>query len=158
AHLRQIAADRHRPESRSENIVGLAPVRLVGPRREQAIPGDRSRLREAGTKKLVEVLVVAYLIDQLEAGEHYEPWPGELQPIDRTVDFRELHQIEQRHLASEVEQVADDRVGRRLRNRLEIGLLAQKLLLALSINPAESCPRALRASRQKPRTLRFAYL
>ena len=95
-------------------------------------PGDGARRHDAGTEKLVEVLVVADLIHQLETGEHHHPRSGKTQAKDRTVRLGELDQIEDRHLASDVEQVADDRVGGRLRNGLQIRLAAHGSLLVLS--------------------------
>lgn len=80
------------------------------------------------------MLVVADLVDQFEAGEHHHRRTGDPQAIDRTVGLGELHQVEERHLAFDVEQVADDGVGRGLWNGLQIGLAAHCSLLVLALN------------------------
>jgi hypothetical protein len=118
AHLRQIAADRLRPERRRQDVVRLLPVRLVRPGREQAVADDRPHLHQAWPQELVEALVVAHFVDELEAREHEQGASRNLDPKDRAVGFGELDNVEERGFALQVEQVADDRMTWRLRNCL----------------------------------------
>ena len=122
AHLRQVAADCHGAERGRENIVRLLPVRLMRPGGEQAVPDDHPGLHQPRSEKFVEPVVVAGFIDELKARHHDQRAAGNFEPKYRPVDFHKLDQVEQRRIALQVEQIADDRMTRGLGNEIQRGL------------------------------------
>jgi hypothetical protein len=134
AHLWQIAADRHRAERRRQDIVRLLPVRLVGPGGEQAIANDDPSLQQSGSKDFVEPMIIADFIDQLEARQHRERAARKLEPEYWPIELGKLDQVEQRRIALEVEQIADDRMTGRLGNEIQRGL-RHHALFSVKVHP-----------------------
>ncbi|WP_244743729.1 hypothetical protein [Mesorhizobium sp. L-8-10] len=63
--------------------------------------------------------MVADLVNQFEARQDDDRASAEFEAKDRTVDFRELNHVEQRRVASDVQQIADHRVAWRFGNRFK---------------------------------------
>jgi len=65
---------------------------------------NNPRLQQSGPKHLIEPMVVADFVDELEARYHDHVAAGNFQSEYRPIDLGQLQQIEQRRVALQVEQ------------------------------------------------------
>lgn len=100
--------------------MGLAPVRIGGLGGEQA-PTDWAcgQVGQARPQHLVEARLIAQLVDQLVAGHDDARAPGrDLDPEDRSIPARQVHQALDRVGTVEVEQIAHQQMTWWTGNRL----------------------------------------
>jgi len=118
-HRRVVAAHRTERERRHEDVVRLAPVRLVVEGREQPVSADRPEEDEVRVDVLAEAGLVGEFGDEVQAGDEVDVVAEDPEPEERPQLLGLLHHMEQAVGATgDAERVADQREGRTLGDRL----------------------------------------
>ncbi|MBA7471194.1 hypothetical protein ES707_06495 [subsurface metagenome] len=83
-HARVVGRHGAIAERLQQDVVRLAPVRLIGVGCEQAVAADRAHPAKRAAHSLVEALLVGELVDQIMAGDDDERGAHHVEPVDRT--------------------------------------------------------------------------
>ena len=103
-------------EGREQDVVRLGPVRLGGLGGEQAVAADSAYARERTAHRLVETLLVAQFLHEFGAGDEDQRRAHDVELEDRAVFPGKAEEALDRRFRVERKRVADDGLGRRLRN------------------------------------------
>ena len=116
-HARVIGLHGAVAERLQQDVVRLAPVRLVGIGGEQAVAADRAHAPQWPAHRLVEALLVAELIDKVVAGDKDDRCAHHVEPEDRSELPGEPGEVLHWRRRIQRQHIADHRLGRRLRDR-----------------------------------------
>ena len=106
-------------ERRHQDVVRLAPVRLVGIGGKQSVAADRAHPAQRTAHRLVEALFVAEFLDQIVAGDDHQRRAHHVEPEDRPEFLAQPHKILHRRGGIQRQHVADHRLLRRMRDRVQ---------------------------------------
>ena len=118
-HARVIGLHGAVAERLEQDVVRLAPVRLPGVGREKAVAADRAHAAQRTAHRLVEALLVGELVDEIVAGDDDDRRTHHVEPEDRPELLGKPGQVLHRRGQIQRQHVADHRLGRRLRNRVQ---------------------------------------
>ncbi|MGY4593912.1 hypothetical protein ACVWXL_001658 [Bradyrhizobium sp. GM22.5] len=118
-HARVIGLHGAVAERLEQDVVRLAPVRLPGVGREQAVAADRAHPPQGTAHRLVETLLVGELVDEIVAGDDHDRRAHHVEPEDRPQLLGKPGQMLHRCGRIQRQHVADHRLGRRLRDRVQ---------------------------------------
>ena len=117
-HARVVGLHRAVAERLQQDVVRLAPVRLGGVGREQSVAADRADPAQRAAHRLVETLFVGEFVDQIVAGDDDDRRAHHVEPEDRPEFLGQLDQMLHRRVGIQRQHVADDRLLRRMRDRV----------------------------------------
>ncbi len=118
-HARMVGRHRAVAERLQQDVVGLAPVRLIGIGGEQPVAADRAHPAQRPAHRLVETLLVGEFIDQIVAGDDDERRAHHVEPEDRPELLGQPHQVLNGRRCIQRQHIADHRLGRRMRDRIQ---------------------------------------
>src|SRR6185436_18134106 len=118
----------HRPlaEARQEDVVGPGPVGLLGVGGEEPVAREVAQPPERPAHALVEARLVTELFHELESRDDHHRLAEHVEPVDGTELLGQLHHVLHGRGGGEREEIAQDEVPRRMRNRVE-GVLLRHL-------------------------------
>ena len=137
-HARMVGRHRAVAERLQQDVVRLAPVRLIGVGGKQAIAADGANAAQRTAHRLVETLFVGEFVDQIVAANNDERRAHHVEPEDRPQFLGEPNQMLHRCVGIQRQHVADDRLFRRMRYRTQfvggrhLGRVSLPNLLTLS--------------------------
>ena len=117
-HARMIGRHRAVAERLQQDVVRLAPVRLIGVGGEQPVAADGADTAQRTAHRLVEALLVGEFVDQIVAGDDDERRAHHVEPEDRPQFLGQPHQMLHRRVRIQRQHVADDGLFRRMRYRV----------------------------------------
>ena len=118
-HHRMVGLHGAIAEGGQQDVMRLAPVRLLRVGREQSIARERADAPQRPPHGLVEPRGVAEFVDEIGPRDDHHRRAHHVEPEDRPQLLGEPRQMLRRRLAVDGEHVADERRARRMRNRRE---------------------------------------
>ena len=106
-------------ERRHQDVVGFAPVRLVGVGRKQSIAGKGAYPPQGPSHQLVETFLVAEFVHQIGAADDHKGHAHHVEPVDRTEFPGHPRQTLERRGCIHRQRIAEHRLRRRLRDRAQ---------------------------------------
>ena len=109
-------------EGREQDVVRLGPVGFARLGGEQAVAADGAHARERAAHSLVEAPLVAKLLHEFRARHEDQRRTHDVELENGAELLGEIEQALDRRMRIERQGVADDRLGRRLRNLSSLGV------------------------------------